>query len=56
MIILASSSPTRAKILNEYDIEFEQKSCNFNEENIKTTYLHSEIDTLERVKILKASL
>ncbi len=37
MIILASSSPTRAKILNEHGIEFEQKSCNFNEENIKTT-------------------
>lgn len=37
MILLASSSPTRAKILKEFGIKFEQKSCNFNEESIKTT-------------------
>ncbi len=36
MLVLASSSPTRAKILKDFGVEFEQKSCNFNEENIKT--------------------
>ena len=36
MLILASSSPTRAKILKSFGIEFEQKSCNFNEDSIKT--------------------
>ncbi len=36
MIILASSSQTRAKILKDFDIDFIQKSCNFNEENIDT--------------------
>jgi len=36
MIILASSSLTRAKILKSFGIEFEQKSCDFNEESIKT--------------------
>ncbi len=36
MLILASSSMTRAKILKSFGIEFEQRSCDFNEENIKT--------------------
>ena len=35
MIILSSSSVTRAKILKDYGIEFEQKGCNFDEESIK---------------------
>ena len=34
MIILCSSSPTRAKLLKEAGIEFIQKSCNFDEEKI----------------------
>ncbi len=32
MIILASSSPTRAEILKKAGVDFVQKSCNFNEE------------------------
>jgi septum formation protein len=35
LLILASSSPTRAKILNEFGIEFIQKSCDFDEESLK---------------------
>ncbi len=36
MLILASSSKTRAKILKEFGIEFEQKSCEFDEDGIDT--------------------
>ncbi len=36
MLTLASSSPTRAKILKDFGIEFQQKGCNFNEESIDT--------------------
>jgi len=36
-MILCSSSPTRARLLKEAGIEFIQKSCFFDEENIKTT-------------------
>ncbi len=35
MIILASSSPTRAKILEENGIKFIQKSCDFDEDSLK---------------------
>lgn len=35
MLILASSSLTRAKILKEFGVAFEQKSCDFDEEGIK---------------------
>jgi len=35
MILLASSSPTRAKILKNFDIKFIQKQCSFNEETIQ---------------------
>ncbi|MBR8463783.1 septum formation inhibitor Maf [Campylobacter sp. faydin G-24] len=38
MIILASSSPTRAKILSENGIEFQQISFNFDESGISKTY------------------
>ncbi len=34
MLILASSSPTRAKILENFDIPFQQKSCDFDEESL----------------------
>jgi len=34
MLTLASSSPTRAKILKDFGIEFQQTNCNFNEESI----------------------
>lgn len=34
MIILASSSPTRAKILKDNNVDFKQVVMNFNEENI----------------------
>ena len=37
MFILCSSSKTRAKILREAKINFIQKSCDFNEEQIKTS-------------------
>ena len=36
MLILCSSSSTRAKLLKKYRIKFIQKSCNFDEEQIKT--------------------
>jgi len=36
MIILCSSSKTRAKLLKEAKIDFIQKSCNFDEEQITT--------------------
>ncbi|NPA74251.1 MAG: septum formation inhibitor Maf [Epsilonproteobacteria bacterium] len=36
MIILASASTTRAKILQKHSIDFIQKSCDFDEESIKT--------------------
>ncbi len=35
MLILASSSPTRAKILSNFGITFQQKNSDFDEENIK---------------------
>lgn len=35
MIILASSSPTRAKILKDANIEFIQKPSNFDEESVR---------------------
>ncbi len=34
MIVLSSSSPTRAKILKEHGVEFIQKSCDFDEESL----------------------
>jgi len=37
MMILASASKTRASILKEFGIDYEQKSCDFDEESIKTT-------------------
>ena len=36
MLILCSSSKTRAKLLKEAGIKFIQKSCNFDEEQIKS--------------------
>jgi len=36
MLILCSGSETRAKLLKEAGIEFIQKSCDFDEESIKT--------------------
>ena len=36
-MILCSSSPTRAKLLKKANINFIQKSCNFDEEKIKST-------------------
>jgi len=36
MLILCSSSKTRANLLKENNIKFIQKSCNFDEEQIKT--------------------
>ncbi len=35
MLTLASSSPTRAKILKDFGIEFQQESCDFNEESLQ---------------------
>jgi septum formation protein len=37
MIYLCSSSPTRAKLLESFGIEFEQKSVEFDEDSIKAT-------------------
>jgi len=37
LLILCSSSPTRAKLLKNAGINFYQKSCNFNEDEIKTS-------------------
>lgn len=37
MLILCSNSTTRAKLLKNAGIKFIQKSCNFNEEQIKST-------------------
>ena len=37
MLILCSSSPTRAKLLKNAGINFYQKSCNFDEDKIKTS-------------------
>ncbi|NPA11785.1 MAG: septum formation inhibitor Maf [Epsilonproteobacteria bacterium] len=34
MLILCSSSPTRASLLKSYGIEFIQKSCDFDEESV----------------------
>ncbi len=36
MIILCSGSKTRAKLLKQYKIDFIQKSCEFDEDKIKT--------------------
>ena len=36
-MILCSSSPTRAKLLKEANINFIQKSCDFDEDSIKST-------------------
>ena len=36
-MILCSSSPTRARLLKEANIKFIQKSCDFNEDLIKST-------------------
>ena len=35
MLILASNSPTRAKILKDFGVDFEQKGCDFDEDSIK---------------------
>ncbi len=35
-MILCSSSPTRAKLLKRFNVDFIQKNCDFNEESIKT--------------------
>lgn len=35
MLILASNSQTRAKILKSFGVKFKQMTCNFDEENIK---------------------
>ena len=37
MLILCSSSKTRANLLRKHNISFFQKSCEFNEESVKTT-------------------
>ena len=37
MLILASSSPTRANILRDFNIEFIQKGINFDEDSLKYT-------------------
>lgn len=37
MIILASNSPTRKKLLEEYNISFKQVAFDFDEDSIKTT-------------------
>jgi septum formation protein len=37
MLYLVSSSPTRAKILQSFGVEFAQKSCGFDEESIEVT-------------------
>jgi septum formation protein len=34
VLILASSSPTRAKILQDFGVAYEQKSCGFDEEGV----------------------
>jgi len=36
LLILCSSSPTRASLLKTYKIDFIQKSCNFDEDSIKS--------------------
>ena len=36
LLILCSSSPTRANLLKKFNIEFIQKSCEFDEDTIKT--------------------